>query len=180
MKDNLQTIKSNTWEKIIVGVSIAIPALIAILFKVQPLNTELPFDVHLLPKLHALINATVTVLLLLSMYFIKNKNIKAHKLCNITALVLSAMFLVSYVTYHSLTEATSFGGEGVIKYIYFFILITHIILAALILPFILFTFLRAFTANFEQHRKIARWTWPLWLYVSITGVLVYLMISPYY
>ena len=141
MNDNLETVKNNIWDKIIVGVSIAVPVLVVILFNIQPLDIELPFDVHLLPKLHALINATVTILLLLSMYFIKSKNIKAHKACNITALVLSALFLVSYVTYHSLTEATPFGGEGAIKYIYFFILITHIILAALILPFILFTFL---------------------------------------
>ncbi len=180
MNDNLQNANNNILDKIVVGISILVPVLVAFLFKIQPLNVELPFDVHLLPMFHAIINGTVTMLLLLSMYFIKQKNIKAHKFCNITALVLSALFLVSYVTYHSLTEATSFGGEGMIRYIYFFILITHIVLAALILPFILFTFLRAFTGKFEQHRKIARWTWPLWLYVSTTGVIVYLMISPYY
>ena len=96
MNDNLQNIKSNIWDKIIVGVSIAVPLLVVILFNIQPLDAELPFDVHLLPMFHAIINATVTVLLLLSMYFIKKKNIKAHKTCNITALVLAWINLFWY------------------------------------------------------------------------------------
>ena len=168
------------WAKLIVIVSVTVPVLVAILFRLPQLDIQLPFDIMLLPKLHAVINATVTVLLLSSFYFIKRKQIKLHKICNITALVLSALFLVSYVTYHALTESTKYGGEGVIKYVYYFILLTHIVLAALILPLILFTFLRAFSGKFTQHRRIARWTMPLWLYVSVTGVIVYLMISPYY
>ncbi len=168
------------WAKLIVIVSVTVPVLVAILFRLPQLDIQLPFDVMLLPKLHAVINATVTVLLLSSFYFIKRKQIKPHKICNITALVLSALFLVSYVTYHALTESTKYGGEGVVKYVYYFILLTHIVLAALILPLILFTFLRAFSGKFTQHRRIARWTMPLWLYVSVTGVIVYLMISPYY
>ena len=156
------------------------PVLVAILFKVSPPDVSTDFDFKVLPKFHAFINGTVSLLLMMSFWFIKNKKRKAHKWCNISALILSALFLVSYVTYHTFTDSTKFGGEGLIKYIYYFILLTHIVLAAIILPIILFTFLRAFTGNFEKHRKIARWTLPLWLYVSITGVIVYLMISPYY
>ncbi|QQS31062.1 MAG: DUF420 domain-containing protein [Sphingobacteriales bacterium] len=168
------------WVKGIVIISVLVPILVAILFRLPQIDIQLPFDVMVLPKLHAIINATVTLLLLTSFYFIKRKKVTQHKICNITALVLSALFLVSYVTYHAMTESTKFGGEGIVKYIYYFILLTHIVLAALILPLILFTFLRAFSGNFDRHRRLARWTMPLWLYVSVTGVLVYLMISPYY
>ncbi len=172
--------REELWSKIIVGVSVAVVLLVAVLMQLPQINIDLPFDVKLLPKLHAVINGTVSILLLASWYFIKNKNVQAHKVCNVAALALSALFLVSYVTYHSLSESTSFGGEGFIRYVYYFILITHIVLAAIILPVILFTFLRAFAGKFEAHRKLARYTMPLWLYVSVTGVIVYLMISPYY
>lgn len=172
--------KEQFWAKVIVFVSIAVPVLIAILFKISPPDISTSFDFKILPKFHAFLNGSVAILLMLSFYFIKNKQVKAHKACNVTALVFSAMFLVSYVTYHTFTESTKYGGEGTLKYVYYFILLTHIVLSAIILPIILFTFLRAFVGKFEQHRKIARWTLPLWLYVAITGVLVYLMISPYY
>ncbi|MBL7784569.1 MAG: DUF420 domain-containing protein [Chitinophagales bacterium] len=168
------------WAKIIVIVSILVPVLVTLLFYVQPPQMANSFDFSVLPPFHAFLNGSVAVLLVLSFYFIKNKNVQAHKICNLTALVLSATFLVSYVTYHTFTESTKFGGEGAIRYIYYFLLLTHIVLAAIILPIILFTFLYAFANKFEQHRKIARWTFPLWLYVSVTGVIVYLMISPYY
>ncbi len=168
------------WAKVIVAISIIVPVLVTIIFYIAPPTVSSSFDLKILPKFHAFLNGSVAILLMLSWYFIKNKNIKAHKAANVTALVLSATFLVSYVTYHTLTESTKFGGEGFIKYIYYFILLSHILLSAIILPIVLFTFLRAFTGKFEAHRKIARWTMPLWLYVSITGVLVYLMISPYY
>ncbi|MCL4129576.1 UNVERIFIED_CONTAM: hypothetical protein GTU68_033455 [Idotea baltica] len=133
-----------------------------------------------LPAVHAGINFTVAILLISSWYFAVKKRFVAHRNCNLAALCLSALFLVSYVIYHSLTEPTSFGGEGFVKAIYYFILLSHIVLSAIILPIVLFTFLRAFSGDFEKHRKIAKWTMPLWLYVAITGVLVYLMISPYY
>ncbi len=177
---NLAVQKEPLLTRLIVFVSIAIPALIAFLFKVAPPEIDHSMDLTVLPLFHALLNFTVSILLLASWYFIKNKKIKAHKTCNVIALVLSAMFLVSYVIYHSLTEPTSYGGEGLMKGIYYFILISHILLSAIILPIVLFTFLRAFTGQTERHRKLARWTMPIWLYVSITGVLVYLMISPYY
>ncbi len=172
--------KEQLLAKIIVFVSIAIPTLIAILFKISPPEIETTFDWKVLPKFHAILNFSVSILLVMSFYFIKNKNVKAHKVCNVIALVLSALFLVSYVIYHTFTESTSFGGDGIIRYVYFFILLTHIALSAIILPIVLFTFLRAFLGQFDRHRKIARWTFPIWLYVSVTGVIVYLMISPYY
>jgi putative membrane protein len=93
---------------------------------------------------------------------------------------LSAAFLVMYVMYHMTSESTPFGGEGVIRYVYFFILITHIILSVVVIPFVLFTFGRALSGNYERHKALARYTFPIWLYVAITGVIVYLMISPYY
>ena len=138
------------------------------------------FDFSQLPRVHAVINGTVAFFLMLSYYFIRNKQIAAHRFCNLTSLVLSAGFLVSYITYHTFTESTRFGGEGLVRGVYYFILLTHIVLAAVILPFILFTFLRAFAGRYEAHRKLARWVFPLWLYVSVTGVIVYVMISPYY
>ncbi|MGB0838995.1 MAG: DUF420 domain-containing protein [Chitinophagales bacterium] len=177
-----KTVFSNEqlWSKIIVGVSIVVPLLVVSIFYISPPNIETNFDWKILPKFHALLNGSVSILLLLSWYFIKQKKVKAHQTANVLALVFSAIFLVSYVTYHTFTESTSFGGEGIIRYVYFFILITHIVLSAIILPIVLFTFLRAFAGKFDQHRKIARWTMPIWLYVSITGVIVYFMIAPYY
>lgn len=164
----------------IVVFSAIVVLLVGAMFMISPPDITLPFDSKIMPKFHAIINGTVSVLLLLSWYFIKKKNVKLHQYCNVSAIVLSAMFLVSYVIYHTVSESTKFGGEGIIKYVYYFILLTHIVLAAIILPIILFTFMRAFMGQFDRHRKIAKWTMPLWLYVSITGVIVYLMISPYY
>lgn len=165
----------------IIIISIAIPVVVAILFY-MPHSRDVvhSFDLHLLPLFHAILNATTAVLLLGSLYFIKEGNIKMHKRLNLVAVCLSVIFLISYVIYHSMAPNTHFGGEGVIKYIYFFILITHIILAAIIVPLVLFTLLRAFQKNFVKHKKIARITWPLWFYVAVTGVIVYIMISPYY
>lgn len=168
------------WSKAIVWVSVLLPVLVTALVYISPPKIDVGFDLQLLPKFHAFINGSVSLLLLASFYFIKQKNIAAHKACNVTALVLSALFLVSYVTYHSLTEPTRYCGAGIMRSVYFFILVTHIVLAATILPLILFTFLRAFTGNFEHHRRLAKWTFPLWLYVSVTGVVVYWMIAPCY
>ena len=164
----------------IVIFSAIVVGLVGAMFIISPPDITLPFDPKIMPKFHAIINFCVSLLLMASLYFIKNKNVKLHQYCNVSALVLSGLFLISYVIYHSVSESTKFGGEGMIKYVYYFILLTHILLAAIILPIILFTFMRAFMGQFDRHRKIAKWTMPLWLYVSITGVIVYLMISPYY
>jgi putative membrane protein len=133
-----------------------------------------------LPAVNATINGTVSLLLVLGLVFVKQGKIEAHKKTMMASILMSALFLLSYVTYHITHESTVFGGEGTIRYIYLFILLTHILFAMIIAPLVLITFTRALSERFDKHRKIARITWPLWFYVSITGVIVYIMISPYY
>ncbi len=165
---------------IIITISLLVPALVTILFYVAAPQVNIGIDLKFFPMFHAILNSGTTICLLLGLIFIKMKNQKAHKVSMMTAFAISAVFLLSYVFYHSISEPTTFGGEGALKSIYYFILITHIILAALVLPFILFTFYRAWTADFQKHKRIAKITFPIWLYVAITGVLVYVLISPYY
>ena len=133
-----------------------------------------------LPPIYASINGLTAILLIASVLAIKKGNKKLHEQLNTTAIICSALFLVMYVAYHMTSNSTKFGGEGIIKYIYLFILITHIILSIVVIPFVLITFMRARLGNFPAHKKIAKITFPLWLYVAITGVVVFLMISPYY
>ncbi|MGB3074355.1 MAG: DUF420 domain-containing protein [Chitinophagales bacterium] len=161
-------------------VSVMVPTLVLLLFYIKPPDLKVGFDLRILPALNASLNFCTAVLLLTGYYFIRNKKIRSHRLCMITAFCFSALFLVFYVIYHALTEPTSYGGQGMIRNIYFFILISHIVLAAAILPLILITLTRGLQERFDRHRKIARWTFPLWLYVAVTGVVVYLMLSPYY
>ena len=146
------------------------------------LNFKLPNvePLSFLPPIYASINGLTAILLIAAVIAIKKGNKKLHEQLNITAIICSALFLVMYVAYHMTSDSTSFGGEGVVKYIYFFILITHIVLSIVVIPFVLITFMRARLGNFPEHKKIAKITFPLWLYVAITGVIVYLMISPYY
>lgn len=163
------------------GIVLAVVILLqANLINLFPNHEALPKWVQFLPTLNASINALCTILLLISFYCIKRKQIKTHKRLNITAFLLSCLFLVSYLIFHSTGHETKFGGSGAIRYVYFFILITHIILAAIVLPLILFSFYRGMKMQVEKHRKLVRWSFPIWLYVTISGVLVYLMISPYY
>jgi len=138
------------------------------------------FDVHYFAFANSIINSCVSVLLILGLFAVKRKNWILHKRFMLSAILLSILFLVSYVCHHLFAGDTKFGGEGFIRYFYYFILITHIVLAAVILPFILFTAYRALSGNYQKHKKLARITWPLWFYVSITGVLIYWLISPYY
>jgi putative membrane protein len=138
------------------------------------------FDVHIFAKFNAVINTIVSILLLAGLIAVRNGKFLLHKKIMMTAIILSVLFLVSYICHHLFAGDTKFGGVGPVRYLYFFILITHIFLAAIILPFILFTAYRAMISEFIRHKKIARITWPIWLYVSVTGVLVYMMISPYY
>ncbi len=161
-------------------VSVAIPLVILLLFTLKPHNVDLGFDLRILPALNASLNFATAILLCSGYYFIRNAHIRSHRLCMVSAFILSACFLISYVTYHALSQPTHFGGTGIISYIYFTILITHITLAAVIVPLVLITLTRALRARFDRHRKIARWTFPLWLYVAVTGVIVYLMLRPYY
>lgn len=141
---------------------------------------DLGVDFSFLPPLHASLNALAAIILLAAYWFIRRKNIVAHRRSIYAAMVCSALFLLSYVLYHFTTPETRYGGEGVVRYVYFFILITHVVLAAVILPFILLTFTRAYTNQFERHKKMARWVFPLWLYVAVTGPICYLMLKPYY
>lgn len=143
-------------------------------------NVDLGFNVHVLALVNAIINGTVSVLLVGAFVAVRQKKYELHKKMMLFAIVLSVLFLVSYIGHHLLAQDTSYGGEGAMRFVYFFILITHILLAGIILPFILFTAYRSLTGEYAAHKKLARYTWPLWLYVSVTGVLVYLLISPYY
>ncbi len=138
------------------------------------------WDFSILPPFHATLNALTAVVLIAAFYFIKQKNVLMHRRMIYVAMTLSVLFLLSYVAYHFTTEEVKFGGQGAIRYVYFTLLITHITLAGLILPFILFTFIRAYTNQIERHRKMAKWVFPLWLYVAITGPICYLMLMPYY
>ena len=164
---------------LIIAVSIIVFAAIVLLSRVK-LNVQLGFDEHLFAKINAVINSAVSILLLAGLIAVKNKKYLLHKRIMITAIILSCLFLVSYICHHLFTGETKFGGEGTIRYIYYFILGTHIVLAGIILPFILFTAYRAMTGEWIKHRKLSRITWPIWLYVAVTGVAVYFMISPYY
>ena len=164
---------------LIIALSVIVFGAIVALGKVK-LNVDLGFDEHIFAKINAAINSTVSVLLLLALIAVKNQKYLLHKRIMLTAIILSCLFLISYICHHLFTGETKFGGEGSIRYVYYFILGTHIILAAIILPFILFTAYRSMIGEFARHKKLARITWPIWFYVAVTGVVVYFMISPYY
>jgi putative membrane protein len=159
--------------------SFVVFAVIISLGRIQ-LQVNLGFDVHIFATINAVVNSIIAVTLVAALIAVKNKKFMLHKKLMFAALILSILFLVSYIAHHLLAGETKFGGVGTIKTIYYFVLITHIILAAVILPFILFTAYRGLTAEFTMHKKLARITWPLWFYVAVTGPIVYLMISPYY
>ncbi len=163
----------------ILTVSFVVFAAVVLLSEVK-LDVKLGFDEHLFAKINAIINSAVSLLLILGLVTVKRKQYATHRTIMISAIILSCVFLISYICHHLFTGDTKFGGVGGIRYFYFIILITHIVLAAVILPFILYTAYRGLTAEWIRHRKLAKITWPIWLYVSVSGVLVYLMISPYY
>ncbi|WP_421942360.1 DUF420 domain-containing protein [Pedobacter sp.] len=178
MENNAIEKKYNKW---IVVLSIAIPVVVAILFGVN--LRKLGYDVKplsFLPPIYATINGITAVVLVFAVWAIKNGKQKLHENLMKFAIGLSVAFLAMYVAYHMTSDSTKFGGEGAIKYIYFFILITHILLSIAIIPLVLITYVRALAQKFDKHRRIAKITFPLWLYVAVTGVVVYLMISPYY
>ncbi len=166
--------KYNKW---IVILSIIIPVIIAVLFTVKIPNVE---PLTFLPPIYAGMNAVTALVLIAAVVAIKKKDKKVHEYFMKSAILFSILFLVLYITYHMTSDATSYGGEGTVKYIYYFILITHILLSIMVIPFVLITYVRAITNDFERHKKIARYTFPLWLYVAVSGVAVYIMISPYY
>jgi len=181
--------------RFVAAVSIFVFLVVLILsLKILPRPAVVPSFAIFLPKLNAILNGTCTVLLLTSLYFIKQKNIAVHKRINIAAFILSSLFLVSYILFHYLTPETRYGdvdGDGIVsatekaaagglRAVYFCILIPHIILAAVVLPLILLSFYRGLQMQVEKHKKLVRWTFPIWLFVTLTGVIVYFMIAPYY
>lgn len=169
------------YRRLITALSVAIPLVVALLFSVN--LHDLGYDVKplsFLPPIYATINGATAVLLILAVAAVKKGNRSLHERLIKVCMGCSVAFLLMYVAYHMTSIETKFGGEGTIRYVYFFILITHILLSIIIIPFVLVTFARGISGAYERHKKLARITYPMWLYVAVTGVVVYLMISPYY
>ena len=167
---------------LIISLSIIVPILVALLMifpDVFHIESE-SIDFSSLPFFHAILNGSTSVLLFTGFILIKNKKTNLHKISMLSAFVLSSVFLLSYVTSKLTNAPVPFGGEGLIRYIYFFILISHIILSVLVLPLALFSIYRGMTGEIEKHKSIVKYTFPIWMYVAITGVLVYVLMSPYY
>jgi putative membrane protein len=173
-------VKNDKKAKTLIYLVSAVVFVAVVALKYLKLDVDLGFDVHLFAKANATINGTVAVLLLLALVAVKMKNFKLHKTLMLMAMGLSVLFLLSYIAYHLLTAETPFPADAPGRGIYLLILATHIILAGLILPFILFSAYRALIGEYPEHKKLARITWPIWFYVAVTGVIVYWMISPYY
>jgi len=178
MEDNTLEKK---YSKLIIAVSIIIPVVVAILFGVK--LKDFGFNVEplsFLPPIYATTNGITAIVFIWAVLAIKKGNQKLHERLMTFAIALSVAFLVMYVAYHMTSDSTKYGGDGALRYVYFFILVTHILLSIAIIPLVLITYVRALAKRFDRHRKIAKITFPLWLYVAVTGVVVYLMISPYY
>ncbi|MCF6295224.1 MAG: DUF420 domain-containing protein [Flavobacteriaceae bacterium] len=171
---NQEEKKYNKW---IVVLSIVIPLVVVAMFGIKIPNVE---PLTFLPPIYASINGLTALILIIAIWAIKNKKAILHERLMKTAIICSVLFLIMYVAYHMTSDSTKFGGEGIVMYVYYFILITHILLSIVVIPFVLITYVRAITKNFERHKKIARITFPLWLYVAVSGVVIYIMISPYY
>ncbi len=171
-----EKISSKKYNRLIIALSIAIPVVVASLFSVK-LDIEIPI---FLPPIYTTINGFTALLLIVAVWAIKNKKRILHERLIKVAVFCSLVFLVLYLAYHMTSDSTKYGGEGLIKYVYFSVLLTHILLSIVVIPFVLITYVKAITNNFEKHKKIAKYTFPLWLYVAVSGVVVYLMISPYY
>lgn len=167
---------TKTQKRFITIVSIVIPLAVGALFRIK-LDF---FDFSFLPPVYAGINAATALCLIIALFEIKKKNIALHEVFIKIAMVLSALFLVCYVLYHITTESTPYGGEGLTKYLYFVILISHIALSMVIIPLVLVSYVYGKAKNIERHKKMVKYAFPMWLYVAISGVIVYLMISPYY
>lgn len=172
----MQTKETKRYSKWIIVLSVIIPIAVAALFFVKVDG----YDFSFLPPIYATINGATALLLILALVAIKKGNVSLHRTLMTTALFFSAAFLVLYVAYHITSETTRFGGEGWVKGVYLFILASHILLSIIIIPLVLFTYLRGWLGQYQEHKKLARYTWPMWFYVAVTGVIVYLMIAPYY
>jgi len=176
MAQNLESKKSMLWIRVL---SIAIPLAVAVLLSL-PTKLDLGDWVYGLPHAIGVVNTLTAVCLIVAFVAIKQKKVQVHKQMNSTAFVLGAIFLVLYILYHASAESTPYGGDDTIKYIYYFFLISHILLSIGVVPLVLLAFYYALNGMFDKHKKIVKYTFPIWLYVSVTGVTVYLMISPYY
>ena len=174
MSAKKSSLKYKNW---IIIISVAIPVVVAILFRIRLENVK---PLSFLPPIYAAVNGYTAIILLCALWAIKNRKINLHEQLMKTAIGLSLVFLIMYVAYHLTSDPTPYGGEGWVKIFYYFILISHILLSITIIPLVLISYVRAISQQFTDHRKIARITFPIWLYVTITGVIVYLMISPYY
>ena len=174
MSASKSNLKYKNW---IILVSITIPVVVAFLFRIRLENVK---SLSFLPPIYAAVNGYTAIILLVALWAIKNRKINLHEQMMKTAIGLSLAFLIMYVAYHLTSDPTPFGGEGSIKTLYYIILISHIVLSVAIIPLVLISFVRGISQQFTQHRIIARITFPIWLYVTVTGVIVYYMISPYY
>ena len=175
MEDQLN--KEKRFNTLITIVSIAIPVVVAILFGIKIPGVA---PLSILPPVYATINGLTAVVLVLAVLAIKNGQRQRHQYLMTTAIVFSLLFLVMYVAYHMTADPTPYGGDGILRGVYYFILISHILLSIGIIPLVLVTYVRAISKYFGEHKKIARYTFPIWMYIAITGVIVYMMISPYY
>lgn len=166
-------------DKWAIVISVVVLLVVIVLHNMPQIGVDVfPFNIHILPALHAVLNILAAVSLLGALWFVKQKNIVMHQRMIYTAMALSALFLLSYIVYHAVTDPTKYGGD--LGIVYYPLLISHVILAALILPFILLTFARGYTNQVAAHKRLARWTFPVWLYVAITGPICYFMLMPYY
>lgn len=177
MEKKIQKANQLKYKNLIIAVSILIPVVVALLFRIRLEGVQ---PLTFLPPIYAAINGYTSIILLIALWAIKNRKITLHEQLIKTAIGLSLAFLVMYVIYHLTADPTPFGGEGWVKTVYYFILISHILLSIGIIPLVLISFVRATSQQFTLHRKIARITFPIWLYITVTGVIIYLMISPYY
>lgn len=174
---DIADIREKKFNRYITWVSVVIPLVVALLFGIKIPDVE---PLSFLPPVYATINGLTAILLIIAVWAIKNGKRDLHQNLMTAAIVLSLLFLLMYLAYHMTSNSTPYGGAGFQRYLYYFILISHILLSVAIIPLVLKTYAKAYLKKFESHRKLARITYPIWLYVAVTGVIVYMMISPYY
>ena len=175
----IQNVEDRKASRVINVLAIAIPIAVAVLLGIRQ-KVDLGAWTTYLPHLNGIINSVTALLLILGLYFIRQKNVAAHRATMLTAFILGSLFLISYVLYHLSNESTPFGGEGWVRPVYYFLLISHIVLSVVVVWFVLRAVYFALSGQYQRHKAVVRWAYPIWLYVSITGVIVYLMIKPYY
>ncbi|MCY7353313.1 MAG: DUF420 domain-containing protein [Cytophagaceae bacterium] len=171
--------KEKSYHTLIQVLSVAIPLAVAVLLGIRQ-KVDLGTWTKSLPHVIAVINSLTALFLVMGFVFIRRKNIALHRLSMLSAFTLGSLFLVCYISYHVSNQSTPFGGVGPIRYVYFFVLISHIVLSIVVVRFVLLALYFALSKQFDRHKKVVRWAFPIWLYVSVTGVIAYLMISPYY